>query len=341
MTNVIETDTERTAWQPAVVVEEAAALVAGHYVFPEVGDRVAALLRDRLASGAYDVAGPEELAERVTADLLAATDDRHLRLLYHEEPVPPGRGEAVTATLRRRFEASLGGVPRVELLGDGVVVLELSPALFDLEWSAPVLSAALTLAAGADALLVDLRANRGGHPETVAFVCGYLLDERTHLNTMHARQDPLPEQFWSPSHVPGRRFGGSKPLYVLTSSTTFSGAEELAYDLQQLGRATVVGEVTGGGAHPRDGWTVHDHLEVAVPVARAVNPVSGTNWEGTGVRPDVLCPAAEALDRAYRLARERLAASPVEATALPDTADPAAPLAPSIADAAVATPAAT
>ena len=154
---------------------------------------------------------------------------------------------------------------------------------------------------------MDLRANRGGDPDTVAFVCSYLLDERTHLNTMYWRADERTEQSWSLPHVPGTRFGGTKPLYVLTSDSTFSAAEELAYDLQQLGRAVVVGERTRGGAHPCEGWTVHPHLEATVPVGRAVNPVSGTNWEGTGVQPDVPCAAADSLSRAHALALARLA----------------------------------
>lgn len=185
--------------------------------------------------------------------------------------------------------------------------------LFPLEWAAEPLSAALTLAARAQALIVDLRANRGGDPDTVAFVCSYLLDERTHLNTMYWRAGERSEQSWSLPHVPGARFGGSKPLYVLSSDSTFSAAEELAYDLQQLGRAVVVGERTRGGAHPREGWTVHPHLEASIPVGRAINPVSGTNWEGTGVQPDIPCPAADSLDRAHTLALARLNDLPVTA----------------------------
>lgn len=179
--------------------------------------------------------------------------------------------------------------------------------LFPLEWAAEPLGAALTLASRAKALILDLRGNRGGDPDTVAFVCSYLLDRRTHLNTMEWRSREPSEQSWSLPHVPGSRFGGSKPLYVLTSDSSFSAAEELAYDLQQLGRAVVVGERTRGGAHPCKGWTVHPHLEVTVPMGRAVNPVSGTNWEGTGVQPDISCPAADALDQAHALALVRLA----------------------------------
>ena len=133
----------------------------------------------------------------------------------------------------------------------------------------------------------------------VAFLCSHLFDgEPVHLNDLvdAGRRHPV-RQFWTVPHLPGPRFGGSKPIWVLTSSTTFSAAEELAYDLQQLGRATMVGERTGGGAHPRDGFKLHPHLEATVPVKRAENPVSRTNWEGVGVEPDVAVPAADALRR--------------------------------------------
>ncbi|MDH6576921.1 S41 family peptidase [Kitasatospora sp. MAP5-34] len=296
-----------TQLQPSPVITELTRLLTEHYVFPEVAEQLAALLHRRLAEGAYEVDSAEELGRLVTADLQSVNSDGHLRLKYHPEEIPQEQGAASLAAMRRDFDTSLGGAPRLELLAGGVAVLELAPALFPLAWAAEPLGAALTLAARAQALILDLRGNLGGDPDTVAFVCGYLLDERTHLNTMYYRDGDRLEQSWSPPHVPGARFGGSKPLYVLTSGRSFSGAEELAYDLQQLGRAVVVGERTGGGAHPRESWTLHSHLEAHIPVGRAVNPVSGTNWEGTGVQPDVPCAAADALDHAHALARTRLA----------------------------------
>jgi hypothetical protein len=283
------------------VVDETARLITEHYVFPEIAEQLTALLRRRLAEGAYGVASAEELGDLVTADLQSLNGDPHLRLKYHPEQVPRGQGEAALAAMRRDFDASLGGVPRVQLLDGGTALLELSPTLFPLAWSAGPLTAALTLVAPADALILDLRSNGGGDPDTVAFVCSYLLEERTHLNTMYARVGDRHDQSWSLPHVPGARFGGTKPVHVLTGPRTFSAAEELAYDLQQLGRATVVGETTRGGAHPREGWTVHPNLEATIPVGRSINPVSGTNWEGTGVLPDVPCPAPDALDRALAL----------------------------------------
>ncbi|MFI6475687.1 S41 family peptidase [Streptomyces sp. NPDC050516] len=302
-----------TKLQLAPVIDETARLLTEHYVFPEIAEQLTGLLQRRLAQGAYDVDDAEELARLVTTDLQSVNGDRHLSLKHHTDPVPPKQGAANLAAVRREFDTSLGGAPRVELLDGGVAVLELAPMLFPLEWAAEPLSAALTLAARAQALIVDLRANRGGDPDTVAFVCSYLLDKRTHLNTMYWRAGERSEQSWSLPHVPGARFGGSKPLYVLSSDSTFSAAEELAYDLQQLGRAVVVGERTRGGAHPREGWTVHPHLEASIPVGRAINPVSGTNWEGTGVQPDIPCTAADSLDRAHALALARLNDLPVTA----------------------------
>ncbi|MFI5864348.1 S41 family peptidase [Streptomyces sp. NPDC051546] len=299
--------TNSTKLAPAPVVDETVRLLTEHYVFPEIAEQLAGLLQRRLAEGAYGVDDAEELARLVTADLQSVNGDRHLRLKHHADPVPAKQDGATLQAMRRDFDTSLGGAPRVQLLDGGVAVVELAPMLFPLEWAAEPLGAALTLASRARALIVDLRANRGGDPDTVAFVCSHLLDERTHLNTMHWRGGERREQSWSLPYVPGARFGGSKPLYVLTSDSSFSAAEELAYDLQQLGRAVVVGESTRGGAHPCKGWTVHPHLEVTVPFGRAVNPVSGTNWEGAGVQPDVPCAAADSLDRAHALALARLA----------------------------------
>ena len=106
------------------------------------------------------------------------------------------------------------------------------------------------------------------------------------------------------------------PVFVLTSGYTFSGAEEFTYNLQTRGRATIVGETTGGGAHPVDGFDLGDGIVLRIPVGRAINPITKTNWEGTGVSPDVACPADDALDVAMELALEAvLDANPDSASA--------------------------
>jgi C-terminal processing protease CtpA/Prc len=147
----------------------------------------------------------------------------------------------------------------------------------------------------------------GGEPAMVAFLISYLWDhDPVQLTGLQERRDDRPRQSWTLPYVPGRRFGKTKPVYVLTSATTFSGGEQLAYDLQQLGRAVIIGEPTRGGGHAREGFRVHPHLEATISVAAAVSPVSGTSWEGTGVTPDISTPAAQARDRAHRLALEQV-----------------------------------
>lgn len=287
------------------LVAKTGRLVAGHYVFPELGERLRLLLDERRAAGGYrGAADPAALAELVTGHLQSLNGDLHLRLKHHVEEIPAlpkdaGFMEVMAREARERF----GGVARVERLAGNVGYLELGPLLYPLSMAADQLGAALRLVADAEALVIDLRQNRGGDPATVAFVCGHLFDGPTHLHTMHFGDGTASRQSWTP-FVPGPVFGGEKPLAVLTGSSTFSGAEELAYDLQQHGRATVVGERTGGGAHPREGFRIHPHLEVTVPTGRPVHPVSGTNWEGTGVLPDLETTAGEALAAALtRLAR--------------------------------------
>jgi C-terminal processing protease CtpA/Prc len=169
----------------------------------------------------------------------------------------------------------------------------------------PTATAAMNFLGNVDAIIFDLRQNGGGDPAMVALISTYLFDEPTHLNDLYNRKEDKTTQFWTLPYVPGKRLAG-KPVFVLTSKRTFSGAEEFTYNLKNLKRATIVGETTGGGAHPVDGHRLDDHFMIGVPFARAVNPISKTNWEGTGVEPDVKVPADQALDVARKMAEEQL-----------------------------------
>jgi C-terminal processing protease CtpA/Prc len=162
--------------------------------------------------------------------------------------------------------------------------------------------------ANTDALIVDLRNCRGGHPEMIALISSYLFDgEPVHLNSLYWREGDVTQQFWTLPYVPGQRFG-DKPIFVLTGSATFSGGEEFAYNLKTRRRATLVGKITGGGAHPGAPYRLHPHFEVFVPVGRAINPITGTNWEGCGVAPDILVSEEQAFGVAYEMALESVIA---------------------------------
>ncbi len=286
----------------ADVVDQVRALVEEHYIFPEVAAKVSGVLAEGLADGRYPTDVPA-LAAAVTADLQSINGDKHLRLLYHEEAIPPGvpgddAGEY--AAMARWADQTCGGVACAQRLAGNVGYLDLQPVLFPAVLAGEVITAAMSLLATTDALIIDLRSCLGGEPSMPPFIISYLWDrDPAQLSGLREGKDNLLRQTWTLPYVPGRRFGKDKPVYVLTSAVTFSGGEQLSYDLQQLGRATIVGEPSRGGAHLREGFRVHPHLEATISVAAAVSPKTGGNWEGTGVTPDVQATADRARDTAY------------------------------------------
>ena len=193
------------------------------------------------------------------------------------------------------------GIRRVERLDGNIGYLDLRRMPIP-ENAGPAITAAMELVSGTYALIIDLRQNGGGSPYGVALWCSYLLPDRpARLNDIFHADTGETTQFWSLPYVPGSRYL-DRPVYTLTSSHTFSGGEEFCYNLQALGRAELIGETTGGGAHPTRGFPISPAVHIGIPFARSINPVTGTNWQGTGVVPDVAVPEADAHDVAYAMA---------------------------------------
>jgi C-terminal processing protease CtpA/Prc len=292
------------------VVEHVRTLVEAHYLFPDVAGAVSAILAGGLAERRYPT-DLSALADAVTADLQSVNGDRHLRLVHHTEAIPPdepnhNKDDDERAALERWAQQTSRGVACIQHLSGNIGYLELRPVLFPRNLAAESITAALTVLADTDALIVDLRNCVGGDPDTTPFIVSYLWDDQpVQLTGLREGQDEHPRQLWTLPNVAGRRYGRDKPVFVLTSGTTFSGGEHLAYDLQRLGRATLVGEATGGGAHAREGYRVHPHLEATISVAAAVHPTDGGNWERTGVLPDIPAPSADAREVAHQHAVRR------------------------------------
>ena len=218
------------------------------------------------------------------------------------DPDNPANHEARRLAMRQMGRLSNFGIHRVERLPGNVGYLDVR-GVPDPANAGPAIAAAMELVAGTHALIIDLRSNHGGSPDGVVFWCSYLFPERpaTHLNDIFHADTGETRQFWALPYVPGTRYL-DRPVYVLTSSHTFSGGEDFCYTLQALGRAQVIGETTGGGAHPTRGFPISAAVHIAIPFARSINPVTGTNWQGTGVVPDIAVPEAQAYDTAYTLA---------------------------------------
>lgn len=269
------------------LVDHLRTLVRDNYVFADRGAEIAdGFVPDGLSSPTRD---PLAFADGATAVLWELSRDGHLRVRHR----PTGAMEGFDSTQWRDFYAAeaianAGGIQSVSRIDAASGQIVIAPYLSPMPMAQPYVDAAFALLRGISRLEIDLRAGRGGTPETVAYLCGYLLgDEPVHLQDIVSR-DGTAQQFWTmPHHL---RLADEVVVTVRTSSTTFSGCEELAYNLQATGRATVVGATTGGGAHPVEVFRLSDVLEVTVPIARSVNAVTGTNWEGTGVVPDVVSP---------------------------------------------------
>jgi hypothetical protein len=274
------------------------------YVFP---DRVPAMeeaLTTRLAAGAYEGLSGAALCAAVSEDAQAAGADRHLRVDWVDEADEVDWSDpAAQAGYWRQAALDNYGVYRVERLPGNVGYLDLR-ALDEAEGTAGAFTAAMAVLSHTSALLLDLSQNRGGASTGMAYVCSYFFPpEPVHLSDLHGR-DHVQQQYWTWSYLPGARY--LRPVWVLVGGATFSAAEEVAYNLQQLGRATVVGAVTRGGANHSDEFDLGEHVRMQVSVAYPVNAVSGTNWDGRGVAPDV--PAEDAYPVAYRAALEAVLA---------------------------------
>jgi hypothetical protein len=284
-----------TAEQRKDVVDSIANTLDHMYVFPDVAKRIDADLHARLDRGEFNHATDDSsFAQLLTQKLQAISHDKHLRVgVLSSDPMSPAGSSGRHTPLFGRTERMGGDVAYIEILGFRARPEEMR------DETRRIMSAA----ADARALIIDLRENGGGSPYTVALISSYLFGaEPVQVTSLYFRRDDRMEDVFTNPLVAGTRFGPDKPVYVLTSSKTFSAAEEFAYNLQTRNRATIIGEATAGGANPGRGVLLPYNLNVFVPIAREINPITKTNWDGIGVQPDIAVPAADALDIAHNLA---------------------------------------
>ena len=239
--------------------------------------------------------------------------DLHLRVLFGPRPREPTHEELLAWLRRVNF-----GFGEIERLKGNIAYLTINEFIPSDEEEVPeAIAGFMSKVADADALIIDLRENYGGSPETVALVASYVFNsEPVHLNDMIGRDGSV-EEFWTLQDVNGTRFNGKKPVYVLTSAETAAGGEEFAYDLQCLERATIIGETTLGAASPQEVFELDEWFRIVVPNRRPVNPITKTNWERIGIVPDISVPAETALEEAHRHALRHICIS-VES---PDSGD--------------------
>jgi len=286
-----------------------------YYVYPDVAAKMVEAIQDHQKKGGYNsIMDGNDFADALSRDLLAVSHDKHLGVRYNPFTSPgqsgPSSGPhepspAEQAQFRKMLEQQNCTFSKLEILNHNIGYIKFG-AFPPPDICGPTVIAAMNFVAHTDALIFDLRENHGGDPEMVDFMVSYLFPQPTHINDLTNRHENETHQYWTLPWIPGTRLV-DQPVYVLTSHETFSGGEEFTFDLKTQKRATIVGETTGGGAHPVQGLPAGDHFTVGVPFGRPINPVTKGDWEGTGIEPDVKVSATDALTTAEKLAADRLA----------------------------------
>jgi len=294
------------------VVDSIAKFMTESYVFPDKGKEMGDLVLANLKEGDYDdITDPREFARKLSEDLLTVNNDRHIGVMYMPERIAMMKAaqededNTELEDLQTRYsEYGNYDFEEIKILPGNVGYLKFN-SFQDASVAGPTAVAAMNFLAHTDALIIDLRDNGGGSPSLIQLITTYFFEDSEHLNSFYIREGDRTKQFWTLTHVPGERMTGTN-IYILTSSRTFSGAEEFTYNLKNMDRAVILGETTGGGAHPVEGHIINDNFIARVPFGRAINPITQTNWEGTGIEPHVKTSRADAMDVAYMLALDSL-----------------------------------
>ena len=271
-----------------------------HYFDPAVAQQMADALLSHLHHGDDAVATDEAFAKLLTTQMRDVSHDMHLEVIYSTTPFPappPQPSPEGIAQRRTDLQKENCFFRKVQILPHNIGYLKLD-AFLNPSDCGPTATAAMKSLNRTDALIFDLRDNRGGTSEMVSLISSYLFDHPEYM--FDPRRVPTP-QSWTSSPVTGSRLT-NRPVYILTSSTTISAAEQFTYDLKMLKRATIIGGVTAGGAHAGAFHRIDDHYAIAIPESRSVNPYAPADWEAVGVQPDIKVPATTALTTALRQA---------------------------------------
>jgi len=299
------------------VVNKVADFMRDYYVFPEIGEKMGAYIKTKHSSGDYNSYNDvKEFCKRVTADLREICHDRHIFVFYSPEEAREVAArknllpaEEIEKMNKMDFEMDRRanfGFSKVEILAGNIGYLDLnyfSASNFACETAV----GAMRFLSCSDAIIIDLRSNGGGGGGGVGPVLAsyFFNGERVQLSGAYFRSTGTIEQSWTLPFVPGKRMPDID-LYILTSSRTFSAAEDFSYSLKHLKRAVIVGESTKGGAHPVDVIIVKGSILTQISIGNSVNPITNSNWEGVGVKPDIEVPAEKALETAHLLALKKL-----------------------------------
>lgn len=279
-------------------------LLQENYIFPDQAELIISHLNKSLKEGKfkkYEVL--DSFATALTKEIRVVNNDKHLGVWTTFTPVKE-QGDLnndYQNYLKKYADTrkQANGFKEVKIIDGNIGYLKIN---FFLAETNKTIDAYMHLLANTDAVIIDLQDNGGGNPKTVNYLCSYFLQSNLLINTLYFRLENRKEE--SITHEVNGKKMIDVPLFIITGSKSFSGAEEFSYNMQSQKRATLVGEVTGGAANPGDVFTVNSDLEIYIPTGTGTNPITKTNWEGTGVIPEIKTSDENAYSKAVELASQ-------------------------------------
>jgi len=298
------------------VVNKVADFMKDYYVFAEVGEKMGGYIKTKHSNGDYDsYTDVKKFCNKVTADLREICHDKHIFVFYSPEEarevaarnglLPAEEIEKINKMYFEMDRRANFGFSKVEILDGNIGYLNLN-SFSGSDYACETAVGAMRFLSCTDAIIIDLRNNRGGGGGVGSLLASYFFDsEKVPLSGVYLRSTDTIEQSWTLPYVPGKRMP-DVDLYILTSSRTFSAAEDFCYSLKHLKRATIIGETTKGGAHPVDVMIIKGNILTQLSIGNSVNPITKSNWEGIGVKPDVEVSAEKALHTAHHIALKNI-----------------------------------
>lgn len=266
-------------------------LLNDNYIFPDIANKTTAHLNAKVASGWLStIPTLDSFSRALTNEVYSVSKDKHIRLRPSKAPPPA-----------RLTDIGTKGIKEAKVLDGNIGYIDIR--LF-VPGAETIIDSVMRMMKDTKAIIIDVRSNAGGAPEMVQYLCSYFIGQKVLLNSLYNRIANTTREFWTVD-VNGKQMPDI-PLFVLSSSSTFSAGEEFCYDMQTQKRATIIGETTGGGANPGRVFKVNAELDIFIPLSRAINPVTGTNWEGVGVKPDLTVASKDAYTKAIEIAKKSL-----------------------------------
>lgn len=288
-------------------IEKLTLLIQDFYIYPDVAKKTSEHLNKQYEAGYFDQCKDNETFATILTEVVQSVNkDKHMKIMSNAIYIAPENTLEAKAAHRmgqiNHYRNYNHGFKELKMLEGNVAYLDLR--MFDPLYRAKeVADAYMKLLSQSDAVIIDLSKNGGGDPSMVQYLCSYFFDKKLHLNSLYYREGDRTQEYWTLEEVEGKKMADI-PLYIMISEETFSGAEEFSYNMQQLKRATLIGQTSAGGANPGETRGINNDLSVFIPTGRAINPITNTNWEGVGVQPEIQTKKEETFDQALILAQK-------------------------------------